>query len=165
MNPMRKKERFPGSVVIVFLSTLLLTLTAPFLQASETSPSREETSIKELIGCLWQALGKQDEQAFTAQCTEDWHLVTSRATRITAAQMFDFHRKNMGGFQLTSSNMIIRVTGDAAWATYDCVMQAKRNGEPWCERFIMTNIFIRDKSGHWKSVMMHETRAPKPEEK
>jgi ketosteroid isomerase-like protein len=130
-------------------------------QAARGVNAKEAQAIQAVIDGAWEALRKQDLNAFRQHCSDPWLLYTARGNKFSADKLFAVHKANIRDFRLVASNVRIRVAGDIAWATYDAELSGQLKGEPWGGSFIFTNIF-RKKDGKWLCIHMHESKRDKP---
>lgn len=148
--------RFVRSAMAPLLLLLFLTpATAPAADAKED----DATAIRRVTTGMWDALGKQDLDAFRSFCSDRWTLFTAVGNRFSVERLFEIHRANIRNFQLQATNIKVNIEGDLAWVTYDAVMSGERQGQPWGGYFLMTQIHQRE-GNRWQCVHTHESRKP-----
>jgi ketosteroid isomerase-like protein len=147
-----------GAVLIVVFSTIGATAQAPPL-------SRHETDSRELerLEKVWnEAHEHGDADALQSVWADDLEVDAPRMPVMTRADALSFARSGRMKFQrYTTSDLHIRVYGDAAVVTGRLQRTRSMNGQELSDDWRFTKVYIREEQ-KWRVVSFHASEGTQP---
>lgn len=142
----------------IILLTLIL-IVQFFPGASQTSWTKKEQQVQQVVTDLFQALSERDFDKLKANCTADitvlengisWNLDTLEQKINSTKSIHDFKRINTIGFLDT------RIKGKMAWVSYNNRADVTRNGQKGYVQWLESVILVRE-GKTWKVQLLHST--------
>jgi len=153
-------------VKLIPLGFAVLALSSAFaaaLQVSAQSPHQADVRELERLETVWNSAHERGEaDALDALWADDLEVAVPRMPVMTKTEALSFARSgHMTFLRYQTSELRVRVYGDAAIVTGRLQRIRTRNGQEVVDDWRFTKVYIR-RAGKWRVVAFHASEAAQP---